>query len=126
RSFASVHVSGFTHPALILEHSAYVRSTRCNATSIIVAFQTRAALDMALDAWNQHQEFLIIAFADSCGLGRQSGERSVHLVQNITAVRSQMEIVCQMSELPLAEAIHPDHKVTIDADTFDVHIPNPP
>ncbi|KAJ7210061.1 hypothetical protein GGX14DRAFT_320225, partial [Mycena pura] len=128
RSFASVHVSGFTHPALILEHSTYVISTRCDEglSTITVGFQNRTAWNMTLDAWKQHPKFLIIAFADSCGLGRQSGERSVHLVHNITSVWSQLEIVCQMSELSLTEAIHPDRQVAIDVDTFDVHDPSPP
>ncbi|KAJ7199984.1 hypothetical protein GGX14DRAFT_316500, partial [Mycena pura] len=127
RSFASVHVSGFTHPALILEHSTYVTSTRCDAvlSTITVGFQTRASWKIAIDAWKRHRKFLIIAFADSCGLGLQSGERSVHLVHNITSVWSQMEIICQMSELSLTESIHPDREVTIDADTFDVHDPRP-
>ncbi|KAF7356145.1 Apple protein [Mycena venus] len=123
RSFASVYVSGFTHPALILEHSAHVISTRCDVTSsaITVGFRDRAVWSRTVDAWKQHPKFLIVAFADSCGMGRESGERSVHLVHNFTSVWSRMEIVCQMSELSLTDAIHPDRPVTIQVDTFDVH-----
>ncbi|KAF7342514.1 hypothetical protein MVEN_01841500 [Mycena venus] len=128
RSFASVHISGFTHPALLLEHSAHVVSTRCDAVSstITVGFRARSAWNMALAAWKKHPKFFILAFEDSCGLGRESGERSVHLVHNMTSVWNRMEIICKMSELSLTEAIHPDRPVTIHADTFDVHDPEPP
>ncbi|KAJ6506174.1 hypothetical protein C8R47DRAFT_110516, partial [Mycena vitilis] len=127
RSFASVHVSAFIHPTIILEHSAYVKSTGCHANSstITVGFTRRSAWATAVQDWTKHPQFLLVAFADSCGLGRQSGERSVHLVQNFTASEMTLEIVGTMLEIPLSEAIHPDRDVTIDIDTFDVHDSQP-
>ncbi|KAJ7161894.1 hypothetical protein C8R43DRAFT_316101 [Mycena crocata] len=123
RSFASVHVSGFRHPAVLLEHSIYVASTQCETdpSTITVAFKHRPAWEMALKDWQQHPKFMLVAFEDSCGLGRESGERSVHLVHNITAISNTLEIIGHMSELSLTDAIHPDREVAIDVDTYDVH-----
>ncbi|KAJ7670952.1 hypothetical protein B0H17DRAFT_1141696 [Mycena rosella] len=49
RSFASVHITEFNHPAIVLEHSAYVESTECdsNSSTITVSFKRRAAWEMA-------------------------------------------------------------------------------
>ncbi|KAJ7131838.1 hypothetical protein C8R43DRAFT_852284, partial [Mycena crocata] len=128
RSFASVHVSAFIHPALMLEHSAYVVSARCDPTTstITIGFKHRTAWSAALAAWKQHPKFLILAFVDTCGLGRESGERSVHVVHNITTIFNKLEIVCAMSELTLADAIHPDLPVALHVGTIEVHDPNPP
>ncbi|KAJ7464057.1 hypothetical protein FB451DRAFT_995015, partial [Mycena latifolia] len=128
RSFASVHISAFIHPAVILEHSAYVKSTGChsNSSTIAIAFTHHSAWVTAVNDWTQHPKFLLVAFVDSCGLGRESGERSVHLVQNVTVSEATLEIIGKMVELPLSGAIHPDRDVTIHIDTFDVHDPSPP
>ncbi|KAJ7089554.1 hypothetical protein C8R44DRAFT_548794, partial [Mycena epipterygia] len=122
RSFASVHISGFIHPAVILEHSAHVNSAECgyDAGTITVSFKNHAVWTMAVKDWRQHPHFLLVAFVDSCGLGRESGERSVHLVQNFTTSAAKLEITAQMQELSLTGAIHPDREVTIHVDTFDV------
>jgi hypothetical protein len=76
---------------------------------------------MAVEDWRQNPKFLLVAFVDSCGLGRESGERSVHLVQNFTVSAARLQIICQMVELSLTEAIHPERDVAIHVDTFDVH-----
>ncbi|KAJ7486733.1 hypothetical protein FB451DRAFT_994498, partial [Mycena latifolia] len=122
RSFASVHISAFIHPVVILEHSVYVKSTECdsNSRTITVSFKDRWKWAMAIEDWRRNPKFLLVAFVDSCGMGRESGERSVHLVQNFTVSAAQLQVVCQMVELSLTEAIHPERDVTIHVDTFDV------
>ncbi|KAJ7196672.1 hypothetical protein GGX14DRAFT_320589, partial [Mycena pura] len=127
RSFAAVHVSGFRHPAVILEHSASVFSTNCDAgrSTITIAFKQRPAWETAVQDWQRHPKFMLVAFADSCGLGRESGERSVHLVHNITVISKTLEIIGHMEEVTLTDAIHPNKEVAIDLDTFDVHTSSP-
>ncbi|KAJ6528226.1 hypothetical protein DFH09DRAFT_1094483 [Mycena vulgaris] len=114
RSFASVHVSGFIHPAVLLEYSVHIVSTTCdsNASTITIAFTHRDAWTLAIDDWKTHPNLFLVAFADSCGRGRESGERS-------------MEIEFQMTETPLHAAIHLDRGVEMVVDTFDVHDPRP-
>jgi hypothetical protein len=123
-----VHISSFIHPAVVLEHSAFVKSTECNADSstITVSFNTHAAWATAVEDWKQHSKFLLVAFADSCGRGRESGERSAHVLHNITTSAAKLQIVGQMVELPLIEVIHPDRKVEINMDTFDRGSTNQP
>ncbi|KAJ7896854.1 hypothetical protein B0H13DRAFT_1521322, partial [Mycena leptocephala] len=122
RSFASVHISAFIHPVVVLEHSSYVTSTSCDSNSgtITVSFKDHSKWAMAVEDWRQNPKFLLVAFVDSCGLGRESGERSVHLVQNFTVSAARLQIICQMVELSLTEAIHPERDVAIHVDTFDV------
>ncbi|KAJ7854066.1 hypothetical protein B0H14DRAFT_772762 [Mycena olivaceomarginata] len=128
RSFATVQVSGFIHPVILLEHSAHVTSTQCDATTstITVTFGLRSVWAAALEDWKQHEKFLLIAYEDSCGLGRSSGERSVHLVHNFTSISDKMQIVAHMSEVPMTDAIHPDREVFIQVTTFDKHDTAPP
>ncbi|KAF7335094.1 hypothetical protein MVEN_02260000 [Mycena venus] len=117
RTFASVEVSSFYYPAVLLEHSGYVSSTTCDpdGETITIQFTRRGAWRTALQAWTKHSKFLLLAFADSCGAGRESGERSVHLVHNVTSNWNRMEIVCQMTEMGLREAIHPEREIDIIA-----------
>ncbi|KAJ7062453.1 hypothetical protein B0H15DRAFT_743192, partial [Mycena belliarum] len=114
RSFASVHISAFIHPTVILEHSAFVKSTGCHPdhNTISVQFTHHSAWVTAVEDWTQHTKFLLVAFVDSCGLGRESGERSTHLVQNVTVSEATLEIIGTMVDLPLSESIHPDRDVT--------------
>ncbi|KAF7362232.1 hypothetical protein MVEN_00569400 [Mycena venus] len=104
-------------------HSASVKSTECDSTSstITVTFTTHAAWAMAVENWKQHPKFLLVAFADSCGGGRESGERSAHFLRHITVSAAKLQVVGQMEELTLTDAIHPDRDVTIDMDTFKAH-----
>ncbi|KAJ7502686.1 hypothetical protein B0H11DRAFT_1669566, partial [Mycena galericulata] len=128
RSFASVHISGFLHPAVALEHSAHIIATTCdsNTSTITIAFRNRDSWALAIEDWKAHPNLFLVAFSDSCGRGRESGERSVHLVKNnMTSSWGKMEITFQMTEVPLQDAIHPDRDVEIVIDTFDVHDPRP-
>ncbi|KAF7345237.1 hypothetical protein MSAN_01900300 [Mycena sanguinolenta] len=127
RSFASVHVSQFLHPAVALEHSAHISGTTCDADNgtITITFKNLDALKLAYNDWKEHPTVLLVAFADSCGLGRDSSERSLHLGRNITTSWAKWQITFQMVEVPLHDTIHPDHDVEIVIDTFDVHDPRP-
>ncbi|KAJ7436892.1 hypothetical protein B0H11DRAFT_636248 [Mycena galericulata] len=128
RSFASVHISGFIHPVVVLEHSASVISAKCDyeTTTITVAFKDHSTWAMAVEDWKRHPQFLIVAFVDSCGLDRDPRERSVHIVKNIRISAPKLEIIGDMEDLALADAIHPDLVVTIDIDAFDLHNPAGP
>ncbi|KAJ7670377.1 hypothetical protein B0H17DRAFT_864334, partial [Mycena rosella] len=121
RSWASVQISGFVHPAVALEHSAHVLSTVCDPAhgTLTVAFKNHAAWAHALAHWEQHPRLLLVVFADTCGLGRESGERSVHLVHNLATDVRTLEIHCTMTEMSLTDAIHPDREVDIDVSTFE-------
>ncbi|KAJ6548606.1 hypothetical protein B0H19DRAFT_1161426 [Mycena capillaripes] len=123
QSFATVNISAFIHPVVVLEHSASVISVKCeyDTTTITVAFKDRFTWSMAVEDWKRHNQFLIVAFVDSCGLGRDPRERSVHAVKNIRASAQKLEIIGDMDDLLLSDAIHPDHVVTIDIDAFDIH-----
>ncbi|KAJ7794781.1 hypothetical protein B0H14DRAFT_119640 [Mycena olivaceomarginata] len=127
RSFASVHVSEFIHPAVALEHSAHIVETIChsNVSTITVQFRNRDAWAIAKEDWKTHPNAFLVAFSDSCGLGRESGERSIHRVRNMTASWGKMEIAFEMTETPLKDAIHPDRDVEIVINTFEVHDPRP-
>jgi hypothetical protein len=120
-----MHISAFIRPIVILEHSASIHSTECdsNSTTITVTFKHRAAWATAVQDWKKNPTFLLVAFVDSCGLRRESGERSVHKVHSIAVSASELQVICQMVELSLTEAIHPDREVTINVNTFDVHEP---
>ncbi|KAF7366201.1 hypothetical protein MVEN_00497200 [Mycena venus] len=132
RSFATVYISGFHYPSVALEHSVHVESTFCDASAetITVTFSNHDAWAYAVANWRQHPIFYLVAFADTCGAGRESGERSVHLVTRIVPSEPNLEIACEMEETSLEDAIHPAREVSIDVDTFDVHRrypgPNPP
>ncbi|KAJ7092969.1 hypothetical protein B0H15DRAFT_972734 [Mycena belliarum] len=127
RSFASVHISEFMHPAVALEHSAHIVETICdsNASTITVQFRNRDAWAVAKDDWKTHPSAFLLAFSDSCGLGRESSERSIHRVRNMTTSWGKMEITFDMTETPLKDAIHPDRDVEIVINTFEVHDPRP-
>ncbi|KAF7345240.1 hypothetical protein MSAN_01900600 [Mycena sanguinolenta] len=128
RSFASVHVSQFLHPVVVLEHSAHISGTTCDAdtSTITIAFKNRDAWKLAYNDWKEHPTVLLVAFADSCGLGRDSSERSLHLGRNMTTSWTKMQITFEMVEVPLHDAIHPEYDVEVVIDTFDVHDPRPP
>ncbi|KAJ7619846.1 hypothetical protein DFH06DRAFT_1341928 [Mycena polygramma] len=73
RSFASVHVSAFIHPAIILEHSAYVKSTGChaNTSTITVGFtHHRSAWATAVQDWTKHEQFLLSSFVSTADFFR--------------------------------------------------------
>ncbi|KAJ7281003.1 hypothetical protein C8J57DRAFT_1024050, partial [Mycena rebaudengoi] len=121
RSFASMHISGFIHPAVSLEHSMHILSTVCDDThgTLTVTFANHAAWAHAFAHWEQHPRLLLVAFEDTCGKGRESGERSVHLVQNLTSSSRTLEIRCKMTEIPITAAIHPDREVDLKVTTFE-------
>ncbi|KAJ7690248.1 hypothetical protein B0H17DRAFT_593669 [Mycena rosella] len=116
------------HPVVVLEHSSSVISTKCDydTTTITVAFKDRSTWTMAVEDWKRHAQFLIVAFVDSCGLGRDSRERSFHVARNIRISSPKLEIIGDMEDLSLTDAIHPDCVVTIHIDSFDVQNPAAP
>ncbi|KAL8966586.1 MAG: hypothetical protein Q9183_003305, partial [Haloplaca sp. 2 TL-2023] len=56
-----------SHPAVILEHSHYIKSVQCFGSNLEIVFTSKEAHDFARQAWAKEKDFILSTYTSGCG-----------------------------------------------------------
>ena len=93
------------HPAIILDHSDYIKSVSCQGTNIEITFTGSEPYDFAKRVWASEKNFILATYTTGCGVS--SGQRSFWLVDHLTSGPCDKCITAVSDkELEVEDAVH--------------------
>lgn len=63
--------TALSHPAVILEHSDYIKSVQCSGSNLDISFTEKIAFDFAAKAWATEKDFILSTYTDGCGAPKE-------------------------------------------------------
>lgn len=97
--------ANLAHPAVILDHSDYVKSVQCQGYGLEIAFTDNEAYTFAKDAWASEKDFVLATYTTGCGAS--TDQRTFWLIDHFTPGHCSTCIVAVVEqELAVEDAIH--------------------
>ena len=100
--------TNFTYDAVVLDHSSYVKNTRCGNEGINVTFVGKDGFTFASEAWKQVDEFVLVTYTDGCGTSNDqrtfwltNGQDGITLDNNTNSILVGVE-----REIAIEDALH--------------------
>ena len=93
------------HPAVILDHTDYIKSVQCRGHDLEIIFTDHEAFAFAQTAWAKEKDFLLATFTIGCGSSTE--QRTFWLVDHFVTGRCDTCITAVVErEVPFEEAVH--------------------
>ena len=103
---AFAHLSAnLAHPAVILDHSDYIKSVQCQGHDLEISFTDNEAYAFAKEAWAQEKDFVLATYTTGCGTS--TNQRTFWLIDHFVSGRCATCITAVVQhEIAVEDAIH--------------------
>ncbi|KAL8675639.1 MAG: hypothetical protein Q9224_007447, partial [Gallowayella concinna] len=103
---AFAHLSTtLSHPAVILDHSHYIKSVQCQGHDLEITFANGEAHAFARKAWAKEKDFVLATYTQGCG--SSTDQRTFWLVDDFVPGRCDTCITAKVQrELAIEDALH--------------------
>jgi hypothetical protein len=91
---------GFQHPSVVLDHTNYIKSVHCDASSITVVFNELSAFQHSQSEWQMDGHVILVTSEDSCGA---NGTSTMFLTESFTFDTVNLIAIGKGQEAQLAD-----------------------
>ncbi|KAI4254492.1 MAG: hypothetical protein LQ352_003067 [Teloschistes flavicans] len=97
--------TALSHPAVILEHSGYIKSVQCSGSNLDISFTEKTAFDFAGKAWATERDFILSTYTDGCGTPKE--QHTFWLIDHFETGSCDNCITAVVRyEIPTEDALH--------------------
>lgn len=96
--------SVFHYPAVILDHSAYIKAIQCLGNGLALDFASAESFQYAVEVWQDYDELLFVTHSAVCK-GSGDGQHRYYIVHNLEFSSAALRVYASFDETSIEGAV---------------------